>query len=250
MNLSLAGFQDAFISALYGKDPESLPVLTEQAGFMVYRNTVMKGATDALSANFPTVERLVGIPWMQAAAARYVRQSPPTDARLLNYGKGFPDFLDAFEHARDLPYLGNVARIDLLWNEAHGAEDELALDVTAFAAIEPELLARVRLKLRATARWKWFPDQPAYTIWRCNRELIDVPAELDWVSEGVLISRSTAVVAWSPLSIGECAFLDACAADLPLEDAAEYATQAEPEQDLMSMLSRLIAANVFAAHPA
>jgi hypothetical protein len=248
MNLSLAGFQDAFLSALYGKDPESLPVLTEQSGFLVYRNTVMKGATDALLANFPTVERLVGTEWLQAAAARYVRQFPPTDARLLDYGKGFPDFLDAFEHAQDLPYLGNVARIDVLWNEAHGAEDQLALDVTSFAAIEPALLARVRLKLRATARWKWFPDQPAYTLWRCNRELIDVPAELDWVGEGVLISRSTAAVAWYPLSVGECAFLDAFAADSSLEDAAEYATQAEPELDLMSMLSRLIVANVFAAH--
>jgi hypothetical protein len=248
MNLSLTGFQDAFISALYGRDPESLPVLTEQSGFLVYRNTVMKGASDALLANFPTVERLVGSEWLQAAAARYVREFPPTDARLLHYGQGFPDFLDAFEHARDLPYLGNVARIDLLWNEAHGAEVEPALDVASFAAIEPALLAGVRLKLRATARWKWFPGQPAYTLWRCNRELVDVPAELDWVSEGVLISRSTAVVDWYPLSMGECAFLDACAADVPLEDAAEYATQAEPEMDLMNMLSRLIAANVFAAH--
>ena len=248
MNLSLVGFQDAFISALYGKDPESLPILTEQSGFLVYRNTVMKGASDALLANFPTVERLVGTEWIQAAAAHYVRQSPPTDARLLNYGKGFPDFLDAFEHARDLPYLGNVARIDALWNEAHGAEDQLALDVTALAAIEPELLARVRFELRATARWKWFPDQPAYTLWHCNRERIDVPAELAWVGEGVLLSRSNAAVAWYPLSVGECAFLDACAADLPLEDAADYAIQAEPELDLMNMLNRLIAANVFAAH--
>jgi hypothetical protein len=248
MNLSLAGFQDAFISALYGKDPESLPILTEQSGFLVYRNTVMKGASDALLANFPTVERLVGTEWIQAAAARYVRQSPPTDARLLDYGKGFPDFLDAFEHARDLPYLGNVARIDALWNEAHGAEDQLALDVTALAAIEPELLARVRLELRATARWKWFPDQPAYSLWRCNRERIDVPAGLAWVGEGVLLSRSNAAVAWYPLSVGECAFLDACAADFPLEDAADYAIQAEPALDLMNMLNRLIAANVFAAH--
>jgi hypothetical protein len=247
MNLSLAGFQDAFISALYGKDPENLPVLTEQSGFLVYRNTVMKGASDALLANFPTVERLVGTEWMQAAAGRYVRQSPPNDARLLNYGKDFPDFLDAFEHARDLPYLGNVARLDLLWNEAHGAEDELALDLTAFAAIEPELLASVRLKLRATTRWKWFNGQPAYTLWRCNREQIDVPSELNWVGEGALISRSAASIAWYPLSDGECAFLDACAANLRLEDAAEYATQTEPGLDLVNMLNRLFAANIFAA---
>lgn len=247
MNLSLAGFQDAFISALYGKDPENLPVLTEQSGFLVYRNTVMKGGIDALLANFPTVERLVGTEWMQAAAARHVRQSPPTDARLLDYGRGFPGFLDAFEHARDLPYLGNVARLDLLWNEVHGAEDEPALDVTAFASIEPALLASVRLKPRATARWKWFAEQPAFTLWRCNREQIDVPAELNWIGEGMLISRSTAI-AWYPLSMGECTFLDACAANLSLEEAAEYATRAEPELDLMNMLSRLIAANVFAAH--
>lgn len=248
MNLSLAGFQDAFISALYGKDPDALPVLTEQAGFLVYRNTVMKGASDALLANFPTVERLVGSEWLQAATALYVRKAPPTDARLLNYGKGFPDFLDAFEHARDLPYLGNVARLDLLWNEVHGAPDELGLDVAAFAAVDPEHLAEVRLKPRTAARWQWFAEQPAYTLWRCNREHTDVPADLSWIGEGALLSRSTGFITWHALSIGECAFLDACAAGQTLEQAAEQAEHAQPDLDLTNMLSRLIAADVFAAH--
>ncbi|MFK7699287.1 DNA-binding domain-containing protein [Pseudomonas caspiana] len=248
MTLSLAGFQDAFISALYDRDSQNLPVLTEQSGFLVYRNTVIKGASDALLANFPTVLRLVGTEWMQAAAALYVGHSPPTDARLLEYGKGFPDFLDAFEHAQNLPYLGNVARLDLLWIEAHGAVDQLALDVAAFAGIPPELLASVRLELRATSRWKWFSEQPIYTIWRCNREHIDVPAELNWVGEGILISRIDGLIVWYALSIGECAFLDACAANLSLKHAAEYATQAQPELNLMRMLNRLIAANVFAAN--
>lgn len=247
MNLSLAGFQDAFISALYGKNPEALPVLTEQAGFLVYRNTVMKGASDALLANFPTIERLVGNEWLQATAAVYVRQSPPTDARLLNYGQGFPDFLDAFEHARDLPYLGNVARLDLLWNEVHGACDEPRLDVSSFAAIAPGQLASIRLKPRAAARWQWFAGQPAYTLWRCNREHNDVPADLRWVGEGALLSRSTGAITWQALSIGECAFLDACAAGETLEQAAEKAEQAQPDLDLTSMLGRLIAADVFAA---
>lgn len=247
MNLSLAGFQDAFISALYGKDPAALPVLTEQAGFLVYRNTVMKGASDALLANFPTIERLVGGEWLQAAAALYVRQSPPTDARLLHYGQGFPDFLDAFEHARDLPYLGNVARLDLLWNEVHGAADEPGLDVAAFAAVDPAHLAEVRLRPRSAARWQWFAGQPAYTLWRCNREHTDVPAELDWVGEGALLSRSNGSVTWHALSLGECAFLSACAAGQTLEEAADNAERAQPDLDLSAMLSRLIAADVFTA---
>lgn len=124
MNTSLASFQDAFIDALYERNSTEMTTLIEQPGFLVYRNTVLKGSVDALVANFPTVERLVGTEWIKAAGTVHVRQSPPTDSRLLQYGAGFPDFLNAFEHARELPYLGDVARLDLLWTQVHCAADE------------------------------------------------------------------------------------------------------------------------------
>lgn len=247
MTLPLGEFQNAFVDALYGADSPDIAKLTEQPGFLVYRNTVLKGASDALLANFPTVERLVGMEWFRAAASIHIHQSPPTDARLLYYGADFPDFLDGFEHAQQLPYLGNVARLDRLWNEVHSETDELGIDLTSFAGLTPEAMGRIRLKPRAAARWLWFPEQPAYTIWRINRDQLEMPEDLDWVGEGALLVRTTGRVDWQALSVGGCAFLDACTAGLTLDLAAHQALEAEPELDFMKLLTGLISTGVFTA---
>lgn len=247
MKPSLASFQDAFVDALYGTESSLMDSLTHQPGFAVYRNTVLKGTTDALLANFPTIERLVGTDWLRSATAIHARLSPPTDARLLHYGIDFPDFLDGFVPAQDMPYLGDIARLDLLWTQVHCAADEpgLALkDLSQFPATE---FGSLLLKPRPTARWLWFPDCPAYTIWHINREQLEMPEELEWQGEGALLTRKAGRVHWQAASVADCAFLDACAAQLPLDLAADKAIEAEPGLNLESLIFRLVDADAFAA---
>jgi hypothetical protein len=239
--MKLSEFQDAFIQAT------TLAALTTQPGFTVYRNTVMKGAVDALQANFPTVERLVGSDWLVAAAAIHTRQSPAIDARLIYHGNDFPDFLDGFEHARQMPYLGNVARLDLLWTQCHTAADEPGVDLNRIASLSPEQLATLQLTPRRAAGWRWFADQPVFTLWRHNREQTPLPEPLDWRGEGALLVRSAGAVSWQALEVGACAFLDACAAGHPLALAAAHASEVEPSLDLLELLTRLVSADVFAA---
>jgi hypothetical protein len=247
MKQSLSQFQDAFVEALYDPEADRLTLLTEQPGFTVYRNTVMKGAVDALQANFPTVERLVGSEWFLAAAAIHAGQSPAVDARLVHHGRSFPDFLDRFEHAREMPYLGNVARLDLLWNQCHTSAEEPGIDLNRIAGLSPEQLTSLRLTPRAAARWMWFAEQPVFTIWRYNRERLAMPEALDWRGEGALLVRTGGVVTWQALAIGESAFLDACAAGAPLEQAADHASDVQPSLDILELLTRLVNADVFAA---
>ncbi|MGV8920104.1 MAG: putative DNA-binding domain-containing protein [Pseudomonas sp.] len=245
--MKLGEFQDAFIGALYGADAPAIAALTEQPGFSVYRNTVLKGASDALAANFPTVERLVGSEWFRAAAAIHIQQTPPTDARLLYYGEDFAAFLDGFEHAREMPYLGNVARLDRLWNEVHSEAEAGNLDLSVFADFTPEKMSLIRLTPRPAARWMWFSDQPAYSIWSINREQRQMPEELSWVGEGALLVRTTGQVEWQPLSAAGCAFLDACAAGQALDHAAHQALETAAELDFMALLTTLIQSGVFAS---
>ncbi|MDB6146084.1 MAG: hypothetical protein JWP80_5128, partial [Pseudomonas sp.] len=196
MKQLLTEFQNEFVRALYGNESPDIAELTGQPGFSVYRNTVLKGTTDALLANFPTVERLVGNEWFRAAASIHAHQSPPTDARLLYYGADFPVFLDGFEHAQQLPYLGDVARLDRLWSEVHSEVDEPDLDLSVFADFTPKKMSLMRLKPRAAARWIWFAEQPAYSIWRLNREQLDIPEDLTWIGEGALLTRTSGAVQW------------------------------------------------------
>ena len=245
MKRALEGFQDAFVDALYGAESADMQTLTRQPGFAVYRNTVLKGATDALVANFPTLERLVGTEWLRSAAAIHARLSPPSDARLLHYGANFPDFLDGFEHAQDMPYLGDVARLDLLWTQVHCAVEEPEIEMSLLAQLCATELASLRIIPRASARWIWLPDCPAYTLWHLNREQLPLPDELDWQGEGALLTRQVGRVCWQAASAADCAFLDACAAQLPLDQAMDRAVAVEPTLNLENCLIRLVSAGTF-----
>lgn len=253
MSVSLGRFQDAFVDALYGLEPAAhdeagrwVVSLSRQPGFAVYRNTVSKAAVDALRANFPTVERLVGARWFAAAAAIHVQDSRPEIAQLTEYGTGFADFLNAFEPARELPYLADVARLDRLWIEVFSAMEQPTLTLATLASAAPEELARICLKPRAAVRWKWF-DMPVLTIWACNRAQMALPQPLLWRGEGVVLIRSRGHVGYKPLSVGGCRFLDACASGRPLDAASALALSVEPDLDFTQLLAHLFAAGTFVA---
>lgn len=248
MTASLAHFQDRFAQALYASEPDGGPevaALARQPGFAVYRNTIMKGCIDALQANYPAVLRLVGEEWFRAAAAIYVRERRPQDARMLYYGEGFADFLTQFEPAAKLPYLPHVARLDRLWTNAHVARDEPALLPAALSGLAPDMLANTVLHPHAAAQWRWFAEQPIYTIWRRNREALDDDSAIAWQGEGAVLVRPHGTVAWIALDAAGCAFLDACMAGRPLADAAAAALGAQKDTDLAHLLSTLLDAGAF-----
>jgi hypothetical protein len=250
MSSALAAYQDAFVQALLAHDREPADAyvarLAVQPGFAVYRNTVMKGAIDALQANYPAVARLVGDEWFRAAAAIFARAQPPARATLLHYGERFADFLAGFGPAQELPYLPGVARLDRCWTEAHSAADEAPVASGAVAALAPAALARAVLRPHAAARWAWFEDMPVATIWQRNRGPgaagAVAEADLEWRGEGLLLARPRGVVAWHDIGRAGCAFLDACAAGAPLAAAATAALAAAPGVDLARMMQTLLEA--------
>jgi hypothetical protein len=246
MSDTFAGFQASFVKSLFDQDGASN--WTAQPAFAVYRNTVMSGCVDALQANFPTVDRLVGVDWLRAAAAIYVRAHPPCDGRLLMYGETFPEFLADFEPARDLPYLAGVARLDRLWIEAHTAEDAVAVDGVWLASRSPEQLGALRLHPHPAARWRCFDDLPIYSIWASHRVGIDAMDDIVWQGEGALLSRPDDAVMWQPIDPPGVAFLRACAEGVCLAEAAGAAVRVDPDIDIAALLSHLLSAGAL-IHP-
>ncbi|RYF32597.1 MAG: DUF2063 domain-containing protein [Comamonadaceae bacterium] len=246
---TLAGFQRAFMQALFDRpDAEQsahteLSGLTGQPAFAIYRNTVRKACIDALEANHPAVARLVGSEWFRAAAALHVEASPPRDGRLLHYGAGFADFLAAFEPAADLPYLPGVARLERFWTEAHAAADAPCADASLLARMAPDALGALLLRPHPAARWAWFEALPVFSIWSRNRPGAEpTDAALDWQAEGALFTRPDDEVVWHSVGPAEIAFLDACHSGQPLGMAAAAALAAQPDIDLAALLARLLQA--------
>ena len=254
--VSLGEYQDAFAAALLDRDDAGLlDALTAQRGFRVYRNTVVKGSSDALAANFPAIVSIVGDEWFRAAARTYARAHPPTAPMLIGYGATFPDFLAAFPPARELPYLADVARLDRLWLESHVAADAAPLDAAQLTALAPERLARVRLRLHPATRWHRSADAPIFSIWRANRDLADGTepdvdvrerlATLDWRAEGALLVRPDGVVEAHAVGRAACAFLDACAGGATAADALIAASHADASALLDDVAAQLIGSGAF-----
>ncbi|MFW3896270.1 DNA-binding domain-containing protein [Pseudomonas bharatica] len=245
MPMKLEEFQDAFVEALYQRPAPALLQLTAQPAFAVYRNTVLKGCVDALCANFPSVERLVGSDWMQAAARDYALRSPPGDARLVLYGADFPAWLARLANLAELPWLADVARLDHDWLSVFCAHDEPALDLAALTGVTASDLANLNLAPRGAARWRWCESHPAYSLWHYNREGLDWHDQVPWQGEGTLLTGAPEGVTHQALERAGCVFLDACAAGDSLDHASARALAIQPDLDFTDLLGRLLRARVF-----
>lgn len=246
----LARFQDALALALSGGDElEGYASRGLATGLRVYRNTVAKGCLDALAANYPTVQRLVGEAWFAACARAYRVASPPTTPILATYGASFPDFLDGFEPARALPYLASVARIDRLWTESHLAADAAALLASDLNRRPAAALATETFDLHPATRFARF-DEPAPTIWTLNRPPAPVPDAagwtIDWRGEGVVLTRPRGKVHALVIGGGGIAFLAAAADGATFAQCAAAADAAEPECSAGELFADLVGIGAFA----
>jgi len=244
----LGQFQDAFAAAL--AERTSAPITAwlpegevQPAGLVVYRNTIAKGCVDALAANFPTVASLVGDEWFGAAAAQFARQHPPASAALTTYGADFPDWLERFPPADDLPYLPAMARLDRMWTTALFAPEAEPLTAQAFA-LGPDVLAAARPRLHPSLAFAWF-DTGLPGLWLAARE--PEPGEMALIEDpqGVLIVRPGETVRSRLLDAAGFAFLTAAREGASLGEAITAAGEADPAADLAALFAALIADGVF-----
>ena len=219
----LRAFQSSVAAALRGDAPP--PSADAQPAVAVHRNTVALGLREALAANYPTVRRLVGDAWFDAAAAVFALAHAPSDGVLAGYGADFAPWLDRFEPARDLPYLPDVARLDRAWTEAHLAADAPVLEARDLAGLAVHDLEGLRLVVHPSARAFAF-ECPAFTIWRAHRENAVLDATHEWRHECALVVRPLHDVRWRGIDAAGYAFFDACAAGASIAAALERAADA------------------------
>ncbi len=243
----LAAFQDRFSRALHGNgdligpgDAETLRI-----GLSIHRNTVYKALTDALRANYPTVEQLVGDEWFMASAHAFLAENLPREPSLCAFGAAYPEFLSTLPAAGEMPYLPGVARIDRFWSEAHIAADAQVMSPEALEGFSPDSLFDLQLRLHPSVRFGWFAE-PAPSIWKLNRPpSAPIQINLDWVAEGALIARPHGEVVMEILDATGFAFLQQCSAGATLGEAATSALELDPAAAITTTISELIAFGAF-----
>lgn len=207
--------------------------------YNVYRNNVAVSLTDALETGFPAVAKLIGTENFRNIAGLYLRQSPPESPRMMLYGRGFGDFLDAFAPLAKYPYLGDVARLEFALRESYHATDSTPIDPAALG-IDPEALMASTLTLAPSLRLLRSP-YPIVSLWRYNM-VADAPKPQP-EAQDALILRAEFDPEPHALPQGGAAFVTALLQGRPLGAAYEAGLSETPAFDLSAMLTLLLGGN-------
>ncbi len=243
-------FAAAFAPALLDPARSTPAVVTGPNGksanrrYDVYRNNVTVSLIDALAAVYPAVQRITGTEFFRAMARFHVRSVPPTSPLLFEYGRDFPDFVEAYEHAQEMPWLADVARIERAWLDAYHAADVLPLSAVRLSAIAPERLGDLVFTPHPAARIVR-SQYAAVTIFAANRDGAPVPRIDASTPEAALITRPEFDVTVHRLPPGGAVFADGLITGLSLGEAAAAALDAVPEFDIAANLAGLIEAGAF-----
>ena len=209
--------------------------------FAVYRNNVAVSLVEALADTFPVTRELVGAHFFEAMARCFVTAKPPRSPVLTAYGDGFPDFIAGFGPAHALPYLPDLARLELARVRAYHAPDAEPLGTAELAGhlADPDRLPGTRVTLHPCAT-VLVAAHAIVSLWAAHqREGRFEDVDLDQ-PESALVLRQRDDVLVLGIPRGAAAFLAALAAGIPLGEAAEVAACAEPGFDLIETLALLI----------
>jgi len=146
---ALAAQQQAFSDALFAPETESALQLKHPGRFALYRGNLTSTWRKSLAAAYPVIEQLVGEEFFTALAREYGRARPSDSGDLNRFGAHFEQFLRSFEHAQDLPYLPDMARLEWQLHRIHYAPHALPLQAQD---IHPQTLEQSAFPWQATAQ--------------------------------------------------------------------------------------------------
>jgi hypothetical protein len=219
-----------------GADPEKR--------FAIYRNNVVVGLVRALESRFPVVKRLVGEEFFRDMAQAFVTEDPPRSPVLFRYGSTFPDFIAGFPPATGVPFLADVARLELARGRAYHAADARPLPREDFSALDADKLAVTGARLHPSVELLTSP-YPIVSIWRAHQEEGE-PHLSSWQPEAALVVRPGLDVEVHLLPAGGYQFLTALSQGASLARAAVVAGAETPSFNVVKNLAMLIETQVVA----
>lgn len=224
-------------------DDASGPDARAAAGLAVYRNNVRAAYLRALTDAFPVVRRLVGEEFFKFLAHEYFDACPPRSPLVARYGDEMPTFLEGFDPVKGLPYLPDVARIEIGWLRAYHSPEATSLS--------PQEISSSIHGEASSARFELHPSLqligsrfPAHTIWEHNRARTAGRLRAPAMGEYVLIVRPEAAVV--ARTVPEPVFLAvrSLAEGFTLAEALERFSSGPDAQLLADMLKEIFSMRI------
>jgi hypothetical protein len=243
----LRDVQEGVRLAVLGRTrPEIIAAIQEEAGLAearlkIHINNVHLSLTAALKANFPVVCRVVDERFFDYAAHDFIATHPPTSPCLSEYGAALPGFLERFEPARGLPYLGDLARLEWGLLEAAQAEDAPSIDTALLRRIAVADYPNLTLRLDPSMRLLRSP-WPVDAIWSAHQGGDpEGPIALHSGGASLCIRRGANGPGFETLEPAPFAFLAALLAGRRLAEAGAEGLAVDPFFDMATALRQLFA---------
>lgn len=211
------------------------------ARLAVHRNNVVSSLLDALAETFPVVQELVGVEFFRAMAAVFVRQSPPRSRILAHYGREFPEFIGRFEPASSVPYLADMARLEMARVRAHHAADAAALasEAVSLALASGDRIGELRLVCHPSVS-VISSRHAVVSLWAAHQDGGDIAAiDIDQPEEAIVLRTGLDVLVLR-LPPGGAEFVKALLRSGSLAEAGAAAAMAAPAFDLSTILALLM----------
>jgi hypothetical protein len=247
MTLAIASHQAAFAAALLDPAlpcPQGLRAwngFDPTMRFAVHRNNVVSSLQGAMAETFPVVQELVGIEFFRAMAAVFLRQSPPRTRILAHYGQEFPEFIERFEPAGSVPYLADMARLEMARVRAYHAADAAALESEAvsLALASGDRIGELRLVCHPSVSVV-SSRHAVVSLWAAHQDGSDLAAiDIDQAEDAVVLRAGLDVLVVR-LPPGGAEFVKALLQGGSLADAGGAAAMAVPAFDLSAILALLM----------
>lgn len=216
-----------------GSDPE--------VRFAVYRNNVTVSLIDALADTFPIVQELVGVEFFRAMARVFVQSSPPRSRIMAYYGGSFADFVESFPPAMSVPYLADVARLEMGRVTACHAADVPPVPPEALqvALSDPQGLMSLRLVLHPSVH-VIASRFAVFSLWAAHQGALCISSVDPAAAQTALIFRNELDVDTVELPAGAGQFFKSLQMGEPLAGAASTASSGDHEFDLVNTIAMLI----------
>ena len=244
----LRDMQAAFAAAISGEGMDALMPhivangIAPEQRVAVYRNNVHHNRREALRAVYPVVERLVGTPFFDYAAGRYIDGCASACGDIHRYGASFPEFLAGFAPAAQLAYLPDTARLEWAMHEVFHAADHAPLALERLAKVPPSSHAALGFMLHPACRLLSSPF-PVHRIWEWNQPDAQQQEALDLGGAGaaLLVRRNGYATELLPLEPAEFAMLKALYDGQPVAAAYDGAARADSGFALAPFILRHVA---------
>lgn len=242
---ALLELQRCFLDALYdvqetGPTDQLVDVGLEPAARLrIYRHNSELIHLEALRTTFPAAFALVGEAFFEQAAAYYRCVYPSRSGNLQAFGEHFPEFLERLPNSHQLPYLGDVARLEWLRQVTALAGETKSLTLADFESRLAALKGPMRMAFHPSMQ-RFVSPYPVLALWHYATQPTTERFTLPESGDHLVLWRSEGEVAMAAIDAASFTCINALAHGGTLDAAHTAASDQDPSFDLPSCIASLV----------